>query len=147
MTLDDMKEKALSKVEAANPGNKNYKPGRVLENILDGTLISITFDTPTKEESNHVHFSSKGEVRIYRWHADVLNAIAGSKERLWFFRFLEFAGVGGLIAFVLVMIFAIFLCVLAFYNPEFRKDILDVVKLSFTTILGYFFGSQAAAKR
>ena len=131
----------------ANPGNKNFKVGRILDNILDGTLVTVTFKTDAgKEESNHVHLG-KDEVRIYRWHSDVLAAVAGSREKLWFFGFLEFAGVGGLIAFTLVMIFAIFLCVLTFYNPEDRKDILDVVKLSFTTILGYCFGSQGASKR
>lgn len=92
--------------------------GRILDNILDGTLVTVTFKTDAgKEESNHVHLG-KDEVRIYRWHSDVLAAVAGSREELWFFRFLEFAGVGGLIAFTLVMIFAIFLCVLTFYNPE-----------------------------
>ena len=147
MTLDEMKEKAIAKVEAANPNNKNYKVGRILENILDGILVSVTFETSTgKEESNHVHFSNK-EIRIYRWHGDVLSAINGSREKIWFFRFLEFSGVGGLIAFLLILIFALFLCILAFFNPDLRKDILDVVKLSFTTILGYFFGSQASGKR
>jgi hypothetical protein len=148
MTLDELKDKARAKVETDNPGNTNFKAGKVLENILDGTLISVTFQTSAgKEDSNHVLFNKNNEMRTYRWHGDVLNAVAGAKERVWFFRFIELAGIGGVIAFGLIVIFAIFLCALAFANPDLRPAVLEVVKLSFTTILGYFFGSQAAARK
>ena len=68
MTLDELKEKARTKVENDNPGNTNFKVSRVFENLLDGTLISVTFQNSAgKEDSNHVHFA-KNEVRTYRWH-------------------------------------------------------------------------------
>lgn len=147
MTLDELKEKARAKVEDDNPGNTNFKVSRVFENLMDGTLISVSFQNSAgKEDSNHVHFG-RNEVRTYRWHGDVLNAIASTRERVWFFRFIELAGIGGVIAFILVLIFSVLLCALAFFNPDVNPSILEVVKLSFTIILGYFFGSQTAARK
>jgi len=115
---------------------------------MDGTLITVTFQTNQgKEDSNHIYFG-RDEVRVYRWHSDALSAVANYKERLWFFRFIEMAGIGGVIAFMLILIFAIIVCVLAFSstqnNPQ-STTIVEVVKSSFTLILGYFFG-QAAKK-
>src|SRR3989442_10862929 len=108
MTLDELKEKARAKVENDNPGNTNFKVSKVFENLMDGTLISVSFQTSTgKEDSNHVHFGRMNEVRTYRWHGDVLNAIASTRERVWFFRFIELAGIGGVIAFILVLIFSV----------------------------------------
>jgi hypothetical protein len=91
--------------------------------------------------------SGRNDIRTFRWHSDVLNAISGTRERVWFFRFLELAGIGGVIAFILILIFSVLLCVLAFSSSTVNPSILEVVKLSFTVILGYFFGSQAAAKK
>jgi len=146
MTLDEMKEKARARVESDNPGNTKFKVSKVYENLMDGTLITISFvDTSGKEDSNHVHFG-RNETRVYRWHSDALNAVANYKERVWFFRFLEFAGVGGLIAFVLILIFSVLLCVLALSNTNVNPSIVEVVKLSFTIILGYFFGSQTSGR-
>ena len=136
-----MKEKAIARVETDNSGNTNFKVSKVYENLMDGTLITVSFrDDSGKEDFNHVHFG-RNENRIYRWHNDVLNAVSNYKERVWFFRFLEFAGMGGLIAFILVQIFSLLLCVLAFFNTNVNPSIVEVVKLSFTIILGYFFGN------
>lgn len=147
MTLDDLKEKARARVEADNPESSSFKINKVYENLMDGTLISVSFQTSAgKEDFNHVHFG-RNEIRTFRWHSDVLNAIASTRERIWFFRFIELAGIGGVIAFILVLIFSILLCVLAFSSSNVNPSILEVVKLSFTVILGYFFGSQAAAKK
>ena len=147
MTLDEMKEKAKTRVETDNPACTGFKVNRVYENIMDGTVISVSFQTSAgKEDSNHIHFG-RNEVRTYRWHGDIITAISTSRERIWFFRFLELAGIGGVIAFILVLIFSVLLCVLAFVNPNVNPSILEVVKLSFTIILGYFFGSQASGKR
>ena len=148
MTIDEMKEAARARVEADNSGNTNFKVSKVYENLMDGTLISVSYrDASGKEDWNHVHFGRDG-IRTYRWHNDVLNAVSNYKERVWFFRFLEFAGMGGLIAFMLVLIFSVLLCVLAFFNTNANSSsIVEVVKVSFTIILGYFFGSQAAGRK
>lgn len=98
----------------------------------------MTFTTQTgKEDHNLVHFGPD-EMRVYRWHSDVLAAVSGSRERIWFFRFIELAGIFGVIAFFLVLAFFILLCVLAFV-PTANSTVLEVVKLSFTIILGFFF--------
>jgi hypothetical protein len=145
MTLEEIKDKAVARVEMDNPGNTSFKISKVYEHLMDGTLITVSFLTSSgKEDSNHVHFG-RDEVRVYRWHGDVLNAIANYKERVWFFRFLEVAGIGGVIAFMLILIFSVLLCVLAF-SPAVNASIVDVVKLSFTIILGYFFGQTTARK-
>jgi hypothetical protein len=147
MSLDDLKEKARTRIETDNPGSTNFKVSRVYENLMDGVLITVTFQTNGgKEDSNHVHFGNN-EVRVYRWHSDVLAAISSTRERVWFFRFIELAGIGGVIAFILVLIFSVLLCALAFLNPNVNPSILEVVKLSFTVILGYFFGSQTAGRK
>src|SRR6185436_4186291 len=102
MTLDEMKQQERIRVEADNPTGADFQVTRVWENILDGTLISVTFKaTSGKEDSNHVHFARGGETRVYRWHSDIIQAVSGSRERIWFFRFIELAGVGGVIAFFL----------------------------------------------
>lgn len=146
MQLDELRKKAEERVASDNPDGKEFRVQKVYENILDGTIISVSFKTPEgKEDANHVHFGPN-EVRVYRWHSDVLNAVSGTKERVWFFRFIELAGIGGVIAFVLVLIFSVLLCVLAFVRTPVNDTILEVVKLSFTIILGYFFGSQSARK-
>jgi hypothetical protein len=145
MTLEELKEKAVARVEADNPTNTNFKASRVFEHLMDGTLVTVTFkDSSGKEDSNHVHFG-RDDIRVYRWHGDALNAAANYKERLWFFRFLETVGIGGVIAFMLVLVFSVLLCVLAF-SPTANTNILEVIKLSFTIILGYFFGQTAARK-
>jgi hypothetical protein len=149
MTLEELKEKAIERVKADNdnPGNTGFHASRVYENLMDGVLISVSFQTSAgKEDSNHVHFG-RDEVRTYRRHQDVLNAIASTRERVWLFRFIELAGIGGVIAFILVLVFSGLLCVLAFFNPNVNPSIFEVVKLSLTIILGYFFGSQTAAQR
>lgn len=86
-------------------------------------------------------------MRVFRWTSDVLAAVAGTRERVWFFRFIELAGIGGVIAFILVLIFSLLLCALAFLNRTVDPSILEMVKLSFTVILGYFFGSQSSGQR
>ncbi len=145
MTLEEMKGKAVDRVEADNPSSTDFKVSRIYQPLMDGTLISVSFqNTVGKEDFNHVHFG-KDDVRTYRWHGDVLNAAANYKERVWFFRFLEMAGIGGVIAFMLILIFAVLLCVLAF-SPTVNNSIVDVVKTSFTIILGYFFGQTTAKK-
>ena len=147
MTLDEMKDKARARIEADNLGCTGFKASRVFEHIMEGTVISVSFLTAAgKEESNHVHFG-RDEVRVYRWHGDILAAVAGARERIWFFRFIELAGVGGVIAFFLVLIFSLLLCVLAFSSANVNPSILEVVKLSFTIILGFFFGSQSGGKK
>jgi hypothetical protein len=146
MTIEEMKEKARTRVEQNNPGSNEFKPTRIFENIMNGTLVTVTFMTQAgKEDSNHVHFGPD-EMRVYRWHGDVLADVSGSRERVWFFRFIELAGIGGVIAFVLVIAFSIMLCVLAFV-PSTNSTVLEVIKASFTLILGFFFGSQSAGKK
>ena len=146
MKLDELREKAMKRVAEDNPGGKDFQVRKVYENMMDGTVFSVFFQNPGgKEDSNHVHFGRK-EVRVYRWHSDVLNAVSGTKERVWFFRFIELAGIGGVIASVLMLIFSVLLCALAFVNTKVDPTILEIVKVSFTIILGYFFGSQSARK-
>jgi hypothetical protein len=146
MTLEEFKHRALAKVEEDNPGNTGFRVSKVYEHIMDGTLITVTFQTSQgKEDSNHVHFG-RDEVRVYRWHSDALSAVANYKERVWFFRFLETAGIGGVIAFILVIVFSVLLCVLAF-SPTVNASIVDIVKLAFTIILGFFFGQAATSKK
>lgn len=65
------------------------RPSRIFENIMHGTVVTVTFTTQTgKEDHNLVHFGPD-EMRVYRWHSDVLAAVSGSRERIWFFRFIE----------------------------------------------------------
>jgi hypothetical protein len=146
MSLDEIKEKAVERVQADNPASTGFKAGRIYEQMMDGTLVTVTFQSaPGKEDSNHVHFG-KDEVRVYRWHSDVLAAVANYKERNWFFRFLELVGIGGLIAFILVLVFSVLLCILSFSSTA-NTSILEIVKWSFSIILGYFFGQTAAKSR
>jgi hypothetical protein len=146
MTLDEMKEEARARVEQDNPESTGFKVTRIFENIMNGTLVTVAFTTPTgKQDHNVVHFGPDG-MKGYRWNSDVLAAVSVSRERVWFFRFIELAGIGGVIAFFLVLAFSILLCVLAFV-PTANPTVLEVVKLSFTIILGFFFGSQSAGSR
>ena len=144
MTVEELKDEAVQRVAEDNPNFRDFKISKVYENIMDGTLVTVSFHTGAKEDSNHVHFG-KNDVRVYRWFSDVLTAIGNYKERLWIFRFLEMVGIGGLIAFMLILIFSVLLCVLAF-SSSVNQSIVDVVKLSFTIILGYFFGQTSTKK-
>jgi hypothetical protein len=146
MTLDEMKEKARERVQNDNPEGKDFKATKIYENVLGGTVVTVAFSVAGKEESNHVLVGPEG-LRIYRWHSDIIQAVSASRERIWFFRFIELAGIGGFIACVLVLVFSALLCVLAFRSPDSNSTILELVKLSFTLILGFFFGSQSAGKR
>ena len=69
MTLDEMTEKALARVKKDNPkeeGFKGHKVDRILENIMDGTLVTVGFETATgKKDHNVVHFGPN-EMRPYR---------------------------------------------------------------------------------
>lgn len=141
MTLDEMKTRAAERVQTDNPSATHLKATKVYENIMNGTLITVAFrDAAGKDDSNHIHFASDA-VRTYRWHSDVLNEVAHHKERRWFFRFLEMAGIGGFIACILVIVFSILLSILAFSEKPANPGIVDIIKLSFTIVLGFFFGT------
>jgi hypothetical protein len=43
MALDELKEKARTRIETDNPGSTNFKVSRVYENLMDGTVISVSF--------------------------------------------------------------------------------------------------------
>ena len=147
MTLDEMKNEALKQVKASFPEGTDFRADRVFEHVMDGTLITIYFRSPSnKDEWAHVHFGSD-ETRFYRWSSDVFNAVANYKERNAFFRLLALTGIGGVIALILVVIFSILLCVLAFTTSPTNPSVIEVVKLSFTVILGFFFGSQTGHKK
>ncbi len=45
------------------------------------------------------------------------------------------------IALILVVVFSVLLCVLAFTDTQANPSVVEVVKASFTLILGFFFGS------
>ena len=144
LTLDEKEKRAKELVTEENPNMQRFEVSKAYENFMDGTLVTVSFwDQADKKDHNHVHFDRDGVPRIYRWHTDVMTAVSHYKERIWFFRFLEFAGMGGFIAVILVLVFSALLAGLALSNPT-NTSIVEIVKLSFTTILGYFFGSQAA---
>jgi membrane-anchored glycerophosphoryl diester phosphodiesterase (GDPDase) len=91
-------------------------------------------------------YFGRDEVRVYRFFSDVLQAVSGTRERNWLFRLIELVGIGGVIALFLVLVFSVLLSALAFVNRD-NSTILEVIKLSFTLILGFFFGSQTANKK
>lgn len=148
MTLDEMKEEAKQRVQEEFPHANSFSIKRVYENLMDGTLISVDFqrENVEGEASAHVHFGSD-QTRLYRWHSEVLGAVSAHKEHSAVFRLLSLAGIGGVIALILIVVFSILLCVLAFTGTPANPSVVEVVKLSFTVILGFFFGSQTGHKK
>ena len=144
MTLDEIKTQAVEKIETDNPDATDVKVYKTYEHVMDGTLVSVSYKHGGKEDYNHVHFGRDG-TKVYRYNTDVFNAVANYTERSWFFRFLQLAGIGGVIAFILVVAFSGLLFVLAFV-PTTNPSVVEVVKLSFSVILGYFFGQTTAKK-
>jgi hypothetical protein len=144
MNRDDMLKAAVKRVEDDNSGATEFKATKTYDQILDGTIVTVTFKMNGKEESNHVHFDEADQMKVFRWHGDVIQAVAGYKERNFFFRFIELAGIGGVIAFFLILVFSVLLSLLAFSTTSANPSVLEVVKLSFSIILGFFFGSQSA---
>jgi len=90
---------------------------------------------------NHVLLRGK-EHEVYRTFHEACLALASHKEKSVFFRLLKATGVGGIIALTLIVVFSILLCFLALTNGSPNQSIIEVIKLSFAIILGYFFGSQ-----
>ena len=149
MTREEMEKKALALVADANRESKGFEVGKVLDNIMDGTLVTVDFKTETgKKDHNLVHFGPDEEVRRYRYHSHVAAAVSMSREPRWFFRFIELAGVGGVLAFFLLVPFTILLCVLVLFPAANPTDptVLEVVKVSFTSILGFFFEARARVR-
>jgi hypothetical protein len=147
MRAEEKNKLAMDEVAKENPGSTDLRVASTHENFLDGTLITVSFKSADGNEySNHVYLH-RGEPRVYRLFQDVFNVVSRHRESLWFFRFLEYAGIGGLIAFTLIVVFSVLLCVLAIANTEVNASILEVIKLSFAIILGYFFGSQSGAQK
>jgi len=147
MNRDDMLKAAVKRVEADNAGATGFKAAKTYDHILDGTIVTVTFTMNAKEDSNHVHFDRADQMKVFRWHGDVIQAVAGYKERNFFFRFLEMAGISGVIAFILILVFSVLLSVLAFSKTAADPTILEVIKLSFSLILGFFFGSQSTGRK
>lgn len=142
MTLEETKKDAEKRVAAANPGCQDVRCGDVYENFMDGILVDVTFLNGAEKESiNHVHYGQ--EVRLFRIFHDVCEAVSAHKEKRFFFRLLEFSGVGGLIAIILMAVFSLLLFVLVFFMPDARTSIFKIIETSFVMILGYFFGSQS----
>ena len=147
MNRDDMLKAAVKRVEADNAGATEFKTAKTYDQILDGTIVSVDFKMNDKQESNHVLFDRADQMRVFRWHSDVIQAVAGYRERNFFFRFIELAGIGGVIAFFLILVFSVLLSFLAFSKTAADPTVLEVVKLSFSIILGFFFGSQSANRK
>lgn len=147
MTRDEMLKAAVKKVTDENPEAIEFKAVKTYDQILDGTIISINFKLNGKEEASHVHFDRADQMRVFRYHSDIIQALAGYRERNFFFRFIELAGIGGVIAFFLILVFSVLLSFLAFSRTSADPTILEVVKLSFSIILGFFFGSQSANRK
>ncbi len=142
----EMKRKVLEEVRAANPGSKDHTISNIYENFLGGTLIAVTFKmNDGKDATNHVLLATD-TVTVYRVFHDVCSAVSSYKERRWFFRLLEFAGMGGVIGLTLVIIFSILLSILALWGKDANPSLIEIVKISFTMILGYFFGSQTTKR-
>jgi hypothetical protein len=126
---------------ATNSGATNPGPGLPMVGVCDNRIGKVLTTPAGNRAVNHVHFVN-GRAQIYTNFGDVCHAVTRHQPNL-FFRFLEFSGVGGAIASFLVIIFAVLLCVLALGARDANSSILDIVKTSFTIILGYFFGSQS----
>ncbi len=94
MNRDDMLKAAVKRVEADNLGATGFKATKTYDQILDGTIVSVNFMMNDKEESNHVHFDHADQMKVFRWHGDIIQAVAGYRERNFFFRFIELAGIG-----------------------------------------------------
>ncbi len=124
---------------------KGVHAGKTYRDFLGGVLVDVTFqDKNGKESINHVYFpENNGEPIVKITFSEVCEIVSRHREQSLFFRFLEFAGIGGLIALVLTGIFAILLFILAVWIHAVDPAILEIIKMSFTLILGYFFGSQA----
>jgi hypothetical protein len=45
MTIEEMKGKAVTKVEEDNPGSTVFRSTKIFENILDGTVVTVSFTT------------------------------------------------------------------------------------------------------
>lgn len=147
MIDDTMKEAAKAIVKEYCSEGTNFSVRKVYENIMDGTLIQVAFQNASgSDETGHVHFGKSGP-KFFRWFNDVLNEIGHHKERNFFFRLLELSGIGGVIALTLIFVFSILLSVLAFTDSTANPTVVEVVKLSFTIILGFFFGSQTGHKK
>lgn len=141
-----IEKRALDEVKAANPGSTHHAVANMYPNFLGGTLVAVDFTMPGGgKATNHVHIVD-GKFVVYRVFHDVCNAVSDYRERRWFFRLLEFAGVGGVIALFLIVVFSILLSVIALWGVKADQTVVEIVKLSFTTVLGYFFGSQASKR-
>src|ERR1700682_576571 len=97
MITKEQEANAIDEVRRNNPEGKDFKIYRAYDNVMDGTLITVTFHDDAKDHTKyyHVHLDRGGTPTPYRYNNDVFNAVSNYKERIWFFRFLEFAGMGG----------------------------------------------------
>jgi len=144
MNIENMKKNAVKKVEEKNLESRDFRSAEVYENFLGGTLIDVEFkDREGHEALNHVYFENEKEPEVYRRFEGICKAVCNYKERRLFFRFLELVGIGGLIVLALTIIFSILLSVLAIWGKDTNPSIIKIVEVSFTLILGYFFGSQS----
>lgn len=147
MKTIDMEQEAIK--EVANRDEDVQNPvTKIFPNILDGTLVRVTYkDSDNNEHIRSVHFDDHDTPKFYRHNSEILSDLSHHKERSWFFRFLQFSGIGGLIALILILVFSALLCVLAFSGRTADPSIAEVIKLSFTTILGFFFGQSTSRSK
>ena len=142
MTTKELEKLAVTEVLTANPGGDGYAAINTYSNVMDGALVEVQFVTREGVRAiNHVYFGKK-EVGVFRSFHEVCAAMANHKESSFFFRLLSSTGVGGLIALILIGVFSVLLSVLAMTNSTPNQSVIEVIKLSFAIILGYFFGSQ-----
>jgi hypothetical protein len=148
MTTKELEKIAVNEVLAANPGSTDWEAKNTYENVMDGVLIEVQFTTKEgfRPAINHVHIR-QGRMEVFRSFHEVCAAVAAHRDKSFFFRLLGFTGVGGLIALTLIGVFSILLSVIALTNSTPNEGVIEVIKLSFALILGYFFGSQGSRKR
>ncbi|MDD5125818.1 MAG: hypothetical protein PHT85_14675 [Methylovulum sp.] len=146
MTEETEREKlAIERVKAANPGSSHFSVTNTYFNIMDGILVEVGFKTQEGTSAwNHVHFGKN--ISVFRLFHEVCTAMVAYKETSFFFRLLSLTGVSGLIALCLIGVFSVLLCIMALSSTTPNPSIIEVIKLSFAIILGYFFGSQAPRK-
>ena len=66
MTLDTLKENAKNTAKKYLSDGKDFTVKKVVENLMDGTLITVSFKSSSGSgETCHIHFGRDG-TRFYR---------------------------------------------------------------------------------
>ncbi|HVX11554.1 MAG TPA: hypothetical protein VHC22_10265 [Pirellulales bacterium] len=134
---DSLRDAAAKRLTKNEPTANNINAIALIRNFLGGVLVVLRYTGAKGECEKYVYLTDDEEI-IYDDMESVGMLLKSYRQPTWWGLFLSVTTFGGIIAVAI----CVTLCVVVMRNPGL-KDPAPVLSNAFTTVLGFYFGTQA----